>query len=221
MTALLLASLAHAGAVADAATALEAGKLDEAVATLDGIEGRRSGVAAYDLGTLYYRKGDWPRAIAHLRAAARLRPRDGAVHHNLALARAELGVVPPPAAAGWGFGAVVTPGELGLLGLLLTLAGSVVLVRRRGAGAALGVLGLSIGTVAALGGRDLERHPVAVVLHDDAVLRDAASVNAGERFRLAAGSELRVERDYAGFLLVEDGRGRRGWLARGAAELGW
>jgi len=233
MMALWLGCVAAAGVLEDGARAVEAGNLDEAVQVWSAVSeegGRTSGVLAYNLGTVQLRRGELPQAIAHLRAAARLRPRDGAIHHNLALSRAELGLVPPPAPLPSAWMSVVTPGELGLLGLLGTLLGSLLLViGSRSAvgrirGSAVGVLGLAVGVVAIVGGARLEHQPIAVILGeqgDDAVLRDAASVNAGVRLRLPAGTEVQVQRDYAGFFLVEDGRGRRGWLAQSAAARGW
>lgn len=230
MIALWWAGLALGGVVADGAEAFEAGRLDEAIEIWsEAKEGswRASGIVEYNLGTAWYRKGDWPRAIAHLRAAARLRPRDGAIHHNLALARAELGLVPPPASLPASWMAVLTPGELGVLGLLLTSLGSILLVsgrlagRGRAPGLGLLAVGLVVGGVSSWGGVQLAWHPIGVIVDDEAVLRDAASVNAGERFRLDPGSEFRIERSYGGFALVVDGRGRRGWLAQSAAAVAW
>ena len=226
----LWATLAWAGPLKDGAQAFDDGRLDEAIEIWTGAakRGRRSGVLEYNLGTAWLRKGEATRAIAHLRAAVRLRPRDGSVHHNLALARADVGQVPPPAPLPAAWMAVVTPGELGFLGLLVTGIGSAVasLWRHRGRGALLLgtsglVAGIVVGGVGAWGSYAQENHPVAVIVDGTAMLRDAASVNAGERFAVQPGTELRVERRYAGFLLVEDGRGRRGWLAEGAAQVGW
>ena len=87
---LLSASLARAGAVEDGAASFAKGDLDEAIAawesaSADGHE--PSGVIAYNLGIAWYRKGDFPRSVAHFRGAAHHRPRDANVLHNLALAR--------------------------------------------------------------------------------------------------------------------------------------
>jgi hypothetical protein len=200
MTPWLLA-VALAGPVADGAAAFEEGRLDEAVA--------------------WYRKGDPARAVAYLRAAQVLRPRDGSVHHNLALARSELERVPPPADNGVGWSLIVTPGELGLLGIGLTalgsflLAGGVKLRSWTGAGVVAWALGLVIGSIATVGAYHLESHPIGVVVDEAANLRDAASLQGRPRHELPVGSEVRVERRYGGFLLVEDGRGRRGWLPDG------
>jgi hypothetical protein len=223
MTGLFLScALALAGPVGDGADAFEDGRLDEAVAIWEeAMGGAPSGVLLYNLGTAWYRKGDPPRAVAYLRAAQRLRPRDGSVHHNLALARSELDRVPPPAEGPVAWSLVVTPGELGLLAVLLTGLGSLLLaggVRQRswtGAGAASWGLGIALGSVASIGAYRLEAHPIGVVVDAPVALRDAASLQGRPRHDLPVGSEVRVERRYGGFLLVEDGRGRRGWVPDG------
>jgi hypothetical protein len=51
-------------------------------------------------------------------------------------------------------------------------------------------------------------------------VRDAAAVDAGERFTLPAGTEVLVERADGAFLLVADGRGRRGWIPANAVVIG-
>ena len=218
-----LAGAAAAGSIADGAAAFDAGRLDEAIAAWHGEEGATlSGVAQYDLGVAYYRKGDLPRAVAHFRGAARLRPRDPWVHHNLALARAGLTNLPDPV-GGDGWGRVATPGELGLLGVFVTAIGSFLMLcsRVRPAGTAVWLVGLGTGGVAAAGARWDAHHPVAVVVDAEAVLRDAATVSGGERLRLPPGAEVRVQQAYDDFLLVEDARARRGWVPRNAVALAW
>lgn len=227
----MFASLALAGGIADGAAAYDDGQLDEAMATWTAPREagqRTSAIAEYNVGTSYLRRGDPARAIAHLRSAARLRPRDGRIHHNLALARAAVSKAPPAVGMPSAWMSVVTPGELGLLGLLLVALGSGTVVAARagrGPGTALGAgalaVGLALGGVAVAGEQALTAHPIVVITEEEAVLRDGAMVDAGERFRLPLGTEVRVERSYHGFYLIEDGRGRRGWLAAGAAEPGW
>jgi hypothetical protein len=234
----LLSSLALAGPVADGAAAFSEGKLDDAIdaweeASRDGSQA--SGIISYNLGIAWYRKGDFPRSIANFRAAARLRPRDPSVLHNLALARAGLGVVPDPVTEpGWT--QVATPGEVGVLGVMLTalgsagVLGSVFLRRwpggRLGWGLLLGV-GLVWGLLGVGEAQRQRRHPVAVLVgpegssEGEVVARDSASINAGERHRWPLGTELRVERTYEGFVLLEDGRGRRGWVPTNAVTLAW
>lgn len=225
-----MVGMAHAGIVGDGATAFADGQLDAAIAAWEQARadgGQPSGIVEYDLGVAWYRKGDLPRAAARFRAAARLRPRDPNVHHNLALVRSGLAGVPEPAAdPGWM--QVVTPGELGLLGVLLAAVGSllvtvgpVVLSGGRPAGVAVLAVGIGCGSVGVWGAHEEALHPIAVVVDEEVVLRDAASVDAGERLRLPVGTEVRVERSLDGFLLIEDGRDRRGWVAANAIDLAW
>jgi hypothetical protein len=221
---ILLALLAACSSpiVAGGHAAFEEGRLEEAIETWSAAaaEGEVSGVLAYDVGTALYRKGDLPRAIAWLRAAARLRPRDGNVHHNLSLARADLGVgIPEPVGPRAVWMAVVTPWELGLVGVLVAAVGSgLVAFRRRGPGAVWLVAGGIAGGVGIWGGRELAQHPVAVVVEGDVPVRDAPVIEAGERFSLPAGAEVRIERARGPFLLLEDGRGRRGWVPANAVQ---
>ena len=80
-----LAMSAHASVLSDGAEAFEAGELDRAIEVWEQADARPSGKVLFNLGNAWYRKGDLPRSIAHYRSAQRLRPRDGNVHHNLAL----------------------------------------------------------------------------------------------------------------------------------------
>ncbi|MEQ1567432.1 MAG: hypothetical protein ABMA64_17450 [Myxococcota bacterium] len=210
-------------AVGTGAAAFEAGDLPGAIRAWEAAPAPRSGVIEYDLGIAWYRSGDLARAIARFRAAARLRPRDGNVQHNLALARAGLapGIPEPVGSPGWT--AVLTPGELGLLAVLTTALGSLMVFPRRSrtlGGLALAG-GLGAGGFATVAAFDLRAHPVVVVVDQEIVLRDAASVNAGERLRLPVGAEVRVAATHDVFLLVEDSRGRRGWVPTNGVEAAW
>lgn len=227
MSALWLAmALAFGGPVGDGATAYDDGDLDAAVEAWEGGLGAMpSGALLYNLGTGWYRRGDPARATAYLRGALALRPRDGSVHHNLALARSELGSVPPPVDPAVGWSLVVTPGELGLFGVFVTALGSLLLVagvRREGLtvpGTLALVAGLGLGGAATWGGVQQQQHPVGVVVDHPAALRDAASLQGRPRTELPVGTEVRVDRRHGDFLLVEDGRGKRGWLPVGALAL--
>lgn len=231
---ILWLSVAMAGVVADGHALFEQGDVDGAIERWSSVTaegGHPSGIVEYDLGTAWLRRDDPARALVHFLAAARLRPRDGDVQHDLALCRSSLrGVAegrsladPPASVPAWG--RVVAPGELGVLGVLLAALGSVVLFGRRRVGPWPGVSLLAGGAVVgALGARGLvqqAQHPLAVVLDADVVVRDAPQVDGGERYRWVRGTELLVERHYGDFFLVEDGRGRRGWVADNAVEVAW
>ena len=219
----LLWAMACSKVVGDGSAAFDAGQLDQAITVWSGAGGSPSGVVQYDLGVARYRSGDFPRAVARFRGAARLRPRDGNVQHDLALSRSELdsGVPPPVSLASWT--QVLTPGELGLLGFLVTGLGSLLTFPRRTrlGGAATLAVGLASGLLGSWAAFDQRAHPVAVVVDQTLILRDAASVNAGERLRLPPGTEVRVERKAGEFLLVVDGRDRRGWAPANGLDLAW
>ena len=224
-------SVALGGTLSDADDRFTEGDLDGAVALLEPVAdgGWGSGKLHFNLGNVYYRKGDIPRAIAHYRAAQRLRPRDGHVHHNLALARSELKGLPDPVDLPSAWMSLVTPGELATLGFLSTSAGMIWVVawyrRRDRMGLALpGLSGVALGLVMASAGAwglwEAQQHPVAVVVAEGALVRDAARTDGAERFRLAPGAEVSVVRALGAFLLVEDGDGRRGWMSVSVLDIG-
>ncbi len=223
-------TLAVAGALSEGDDRFNDGDLGAAIEVMAPVaeRGWGSGKLHYNLGNVYYRKGELARAILHYRSAQRSRPRDGNVHHNLALARSELKGLPDPAGLPSTWMALMTPGELSFCGLFLSVMGSlwvVVWYRReqRGVlawpGISLLFAGLAMCTVATLGVWSIHKHPIAVVVESEALVRDAARTDGGERFRLPPGSELSVVRELGQFLLVEDGGGRRGWVSVSAAAV--
>ena len=196
------------GAVEEGAAAYQVGEYDRAVSLWEPIRetGNASGVLLYDLGNAFWRKGDAARAIACWRAARQLRPRDGAISHNLALVRSLIEGVPEPVGEASPWLEVVTPGELGLFGTIALAAASAGAVWRRRAGydpektltwvtpwAVLAVFGLLLGGLGVVGWQAQRNEPVAVVVDTDAVVRDAAREDAGD--------------------------GRRGWVAEGVLQI--
>lgn len=229
--ALALLLVACDGTVEQGARAFAEGDLDGAIAPLEAIaeSGRGSGVLHYNLGNAWYRKGDLPRAVAHYRVAQLHRPRDGRVHHNLAVARADLRAersLPEPARPPMFWMSFVTPSELGVLGLLLTLGGSLFALRWRrepGKGwgppaVVAGAVGLLLASASLAGAWQLRVHPVAVAAERLAV-RDLPRADADERFALPPGTEVSVVRLLGDFVLAEDGTGRRGWVPRSSLLL--
>ncbi|MEM7789553.1 MAG: hypothetical protein AAF594_17675 [Bacteroidota bacterium] len=226
-----LASCAGRGVVAAGAEAWDANRVDDAIEAWSEVadRGPPSGIVLYDVGTAWLRKGNAARAIVQLRAAGARRPRDGAVNHNLALARAELGAVPPPVELAAGWMSVVTPGELAAIAWLLAALGSGLVsyarLREEGplhrsslAASGLGLLlvGLWVGATAVRGAADHREHPIAVVRVATTALRDGPVADASPRTQLRLGSEVRLEQSRGDFWLVVDGRDRRGWVAAAA-----
>jgi len=222
-----LLALALAGPVEDGAAAWEAGELDQAIATWEAAldEGRGSAILHTNLGVAHYRRGALPQAIAHWRMARVLAPRDPDPGHDLAVARAELEAPPPPADPVPPWLKVATVGEYGVLGTVLLLLASIGAWAGRLRGwspwpwvpvAALGVL---LGVASVEGARQLRAHPAAVVLDAGIALRAEPDPAAPAVRRLPPGTELRVERRLADFVLVATGDGERGWVPEAALAL--
>lgn len=216
-----LVALALAGPLDDGADAYERGDWPAAIQAWESIPSP-SGKVLYNLGNAHYRSTDPARAVAYYRSAARFRPRDGNLAHSLAIARGRLDNPPPPADPPRMWQAFLTSGELGVLGLLLLGAGSVVGVwqRRREQpwwGAAIAwVVGAVVVLTAVLGLAAADQQPVAVVVDAEAVVRESARPDARQAFVLPPGSEVRIERALGGFYRIETGDGRLGWVPTGA-----
>lgn len=228
MIALWLLGAALAGPLDESVDLLDQGQAAEAVTVLEAAASevaRPSAALHYNLGVAYLSAGDLPRAVGHLRAARIAYPRRGDVSHNLALARSGLEGVPEPVPVTPSWLGLLTGGELGLLGILLllgtTLGAARAVQEQRAPWAWLPgwLLGAVVSWVAASGLGVLRDQPVLVVLDQEAVMRDVASVDGLERRRLAPGTEVQVERELGVFLLVSDSRGHRGWVPRGAGLL--
>ncbi|MCB9670193.1 MAG: hypothetical protein H6734_12020 [Alphaproteobacteria bacterium] len=216
---------AFAGPIQDGATLWAQGDLGGAIEAWEptAMDGWGSGKLKFDLGNAYYRRGDLPRAIAWWRAAGLLRPRTSGVNHNLAIARSELSGVPTPAATPSLWMQIVTPGELGLVGLLLSAVSSGMLFLRRARKEAsrapsvvVWLLGTALVFLAAWGWWVQASGPLAVVVDRPAVLRAIPDLAAVPEAEVKPGAELAVLRQAGDFLLVETGDGRRGWVTDGA-----
>lgn len=221
-----LVATSLAGPVWDGATRWEAGDIEGAVAAWGPAAdaGWGSARVKFDLGNAWYRRGDLPRAIAYWRAAGHLAPRESGVSRNIAIARSELPAdLPPPAGDPALWMRVLTPGELGIVAWLLTIAGSVGLVRRRRLREGsrvpwvlLAALGVALGWIATSGWWRQVQAPVGVVVDAPAQARSAPDPTAAGHLQLPPGSEVAVVGVSNGFLLVETGEGERGWVPDGA-----
>lgn len=190
-----------------------------------------SGVRAYDLGTALLTAGRPVEALPPLLLAARVRPRDGDVFHNLSLARAAVVVaageavtVPPPPPLEPAIARVITSGELGALSLGASAAASVVTALRRHVGGAVVAAALLLAVLLAAGTayawREVQAHPAAVLQVAAPVRAAPDPLSPGER-ELPPGTEVRWLRGWGSFVLVEDGKGRQGWVARDALLRAW
>lgn len=227
---LVIAMLAVARAdegIGQANAAYEAGQFAEAAEQYEAMlaeDGPRAGVLQ-NLGSAYFRMGDFGRAILAFERALLLEPRNPDLRANLKLARDEaavfedrdvdwrewfLGIAPR---RGWSM--------IALGGALLLPLGAGLWVfwkRRRMVGAASAALGLLVLGVSlyALESRSDEADD-GIVLGSPATVRISPFPTADERGSLAAGKRVNVGREEAGFRWVE-AEAVRGWVAAGDVE---
>lgn len=182
----------------------------------------RSGVALRDDGVLHALRGDPPGALAAWRAARLTLPRDPDLVHDLAVVRAQLGKdVPDPVGPPRAWMEIVSPLELGLLALVAWITASVLAWRaHRGDGHGRTAIAAAV-LAAALAAPAIDGCLVMVstgigVTRDEAPVREVPDLYAAEHHLLPAGAEVRVLSARGDFVLVEDGRGRRGWVVSGA-----
>ena len=180
---------------------------------------RGSATLHYNLGTVSYRQGDLPRAIANWRMGRILSPRDANLVHNLAVARSELTDVVEPLDAQPALLLIATSSEWGVVGSLLLLLASLGLwvsrIRERfGPWPSLGVavVGALFVYVSVSGSFALSERPGAVVQLEGAFLRRLAVRHSDVVSELSAGTEVAVERVHGDFALVRTSNDLRGWI---------
>lgn len=185
----------------------------------------RSAVNLRDDGVLHELRGDHSGALASWRAAHVLRPRDPDVIHDLTLVRGKLEKgVPDPVAAPRAWMEVISPIELGLLALGAWILTSTLAWRaHRGvsdvrAAVAAALVATLIAVPAIDGCWRMQSTSVAVVRREVSV-REVPDLHAAEHHTLPEGAEVRVLSTSGDFLLVEDGRGRRGWAVTASLAL--
>lgn len=214
-----------AGTVTAASQAASQAQMADAIALLEAPGALpRSATSLHDAGVYWYQSGDVPRAIAAWRAARELAPRDVDLVHNLAVARADLSGTPPPVPSMHGWMDVATPGEVGLLAFLAWMVASSALWswKRHGDGLetalVAGILAIVLSIMGWMGRDAILHHPPAVTVAET-VVRDGPDLDAGQRFVLAPGSELRTHAVRGPFVLVQDGQARRGWVLAEAVAI--
>lgn len=174
---------------------------------------------AYNLGNVWFRLEEPAQAVAWYRRALTRLPRQADVQHNLAVARAALPSPLPPAESKASWLGLLTVGEWASLATLCGGLGSVGLLVglwRRTAlrtAALLWSAGALAGVLAAVGAWEELAHPIVVVVEADLPSRDLPDPQAKPSGSWPAGAELWVVHRAEGYWLVEDGRGRRGWVS--------
>ncbi|MCO4746939.1 MAG: SH3 domain-containing protein [Proteobacteria bacterium] len=219
---LFLFALIGCAPVRDGTTSWQAGELEQATTAWTSGGGSPSAAVHYNLGVAAYRAEELPLAVAHWRAARRLKPRDGDVVHNLAHVRGDLSGVSAPVGEPLSWMEFATPVELGLIGIALVGWASFGLVarrrRRKGTLAPwllLGATGAGVGLAGVHGAISWTRAPV-FVLQTDVVLRDGPDSSGQELGQLGAGSEVALVAAAGPWVRVADGASRTGWVPAGA-----
>lgn len=227
--ALLFAGLASASTYSEGLAAFDRGQLDEAEAHWRALHdaGAPSAAVERGLGWIAWRREDPALALAHWRAAARLKPRNDDIQHDLALARAAVERVPAPVGEPVWWMSAFTVVELAVGGALSLAAASGLALRwrlgRLGwlAPAIMGLVGFLLAGAAWHGHHEASARPVVVVVGEPAVAREAARPDAPERAVFPPGAELRVERVVGDFQLVRASNGKGGWIpVRGSFQVG-
>lgn len=206
--------------VASAADALTAGAADEAAALLAAPAPLPLGpIALYDLSHALRAQGEPLRALAALRAAWELAPRDADIQHDLAWQRAQVEVAEAPVGPAQPWMMVFPASELAALALAVTALSSAAAVAARAGRLSWSTVGALAALTTAADGVALASwsasidQPV-VVVGQEAVSRAGPAFGDAERHTLGPGAEVRVRRETGAFALVEDGEGRRGWVVR-------
>lgn len=214
--------------------AYEAGDFGRAVALYREMQemGVNNGHLHYNLGNAYLRSGELGRAIASYRRSLRLLPRDEDALANLAFARrsARDEIVPPEPPAllrtllFWHFS--LAPAEVlrsvVLVGAAFWVVLGVRLYRRtsevlRWSAVCLLVVGLALG--GSLVAHAAFVPAVAVVMPQEIDLHAAAGEGSVVRFRLHAGTEVRIIEQRPEWIRIELPDGQRGWSKREYLEI--
>ena len=214
--------------------AYEAGDFERAVALYGAMRemGVDNGHLHYNLGNAYLRAGELGRSIASYRRSLRLLPRDEDAAANLAFARRsardEIAPPAPPALVRtvlfWHYG--LAPAEVLRSAALAGLGFWIVLALRlyrpasevlRWSAVCLLAVGLALG--GSLVAHAAFSSPVAVVLPQEIDLHAAAGEGSVVRFRLHAGTEVRVVERRPEWTRIELPEGQRGWSKREYLEI--
>jgi hypothetical protein len=179
-----------------------------------------SAAGSYNLGNAYARQGKWGMAVLNYERARLLSANDPDIDANLSYVRAQA-KLPAPASSGFEHAArTVSPfaaawiGVMGLIALGVSALGGIFSSRYRwlrGAGAVLGAGMVSLTLCNAI-----VQWPL---LHEGVVIGAATPVRVSpvpmgdSMFDLPEAASVRITAEHEGFLLVESGAGRAGWVS--------
>lgn len=218
----------------EANTAYEGGGYSVAIAGYRELirEGVIDGRVLFNLGNAYLRNGELGRAIAEFRRARNLLPRDEDIRANLSFARESTkdAIAPPEPSPVmstlmfWHYR--MSRAELAGLAIVLSVLfwslASVRLLRRRSeilGWTLIAVLGLLLGTLGSLAGHRLLSQPVAVVVPQEIDAFTAPDTESVVRFKLHAGTEVRVRDERQGWLRIVLPDNQQGWIEAVWAEV--
>jgi len=222
-------------ALFEANAAYEGGDYATAIALYRGLAAagwEESGHLHYNLGNAYLRNGELGRAIASYRRARRLLPREEDVRANLAFARksSKDAIAPPEPSAVertlffWHY--AWSARELALAAWVLNLlfwCGLALRLRWRRSESLRWVLWLLLVPLVAAAGSTLTHRAVgadvAVVVPQEVEALTAPDSGSVVRFRLHAGTELRVGGRRQGWVRVVLPDGQQGWVEEQWVEI--
>jgi hypothetical protein len=191
--------------------------------------GAANGQVHFNLGNAFLRNGELGRAIAQLRRARNLQPRNEDIRANLAFARDSTkdAIAPPepsPLIATlffWHYRMSLS--ELAGLAVFLSvvfwsLAG-LSLIRRESeilSWVLIAVLVVYLGTLTSMGAHRFFSQQVAVVVPQEINVFTAPDVESVVRFKLHAGTELRIKDEREGWVRIVLPDQQQGWV-----EVAW
>jgi len=194
--------------------------------------GANRGLVYFNLGNAYLRNGELGRAIAEFRRARNLRPRDEDIRANLTFARESTrDAIGPPQPSPvlstllfWHYR--LSRAELALLAVLVNIVfWSLAILRLfRGDSEILGwalmaLLVVLLVTVGSLARHRFFSQPVAVVVPQEIEAFTAPDTESVVRFKLHAGTELRVRDEREGWLRIVLPDDQQGWIEAVWAEI--
>ena len=205
------------------------GKYDKALSYYKGVleqEGYSASLL-YNMANAYYQKKDVGQAILHYERALYLDPGNADIQANLGLARRDSGLISTPA-PDWqrffhllnlNWWAMLASGAFGLFSLIYLLRGIRPGILKGAPARILTTFCLLCfmagGTGIAVQYRNISR---GVITKDNAHLLVSPFDSASSSVSIKDGKIVRIAKTYKGYLLVEGGNGKSGWIKRSAVE---